>query len=84
MNRQRVKQVIESLYLYANGLDNTIVMDTLCMECSDSEWRFVCDLHDFVDELEVDNNLGTLYQVEKVYAARENRRCRYPGMLSKH
>ncbi len=82
MNRQKTKWLIEALYLYSNGIDNTPIMDNLSMECTDGEWNFVCQMNDFIDELEVDNELATLYQVEKVYSERENRRCRYPGILA--
>ncbi len=81
MNRQKIKWLVEALYLYLNGLDNTSVMDNLTMECTDGEWNFVRQMNDFIDELEVDNDLGTLYQVEKVHANREDRPNRYPGIL---
>ena len=82
MNRQKIKCLVKALYLYSNGIDNTPIMDNLSMECTDGEWNFVCQMNDFIDELEVDNELATLYQVEKVYSVRENRNCRYPRILA--
>lgn len=77
MNRRNIKLLIEAVTLYAIGEDHTYPMEELSYFVgSNSEWKFVCDCLELVDQVMVDNGKGTVQQTEKVLAKRENREDR--------
>lgn len=81
MNREKTLKLVEAVIKYSQGIDNTTVMDWLTMECTDYEWRIVLEAFEVVDEVEVDNGIGTISQTEDVLARREKRRTRYPSTI---
>lgn len=81
MNKSKTLTLVRAVVLYVSGLNHGPAMDDLTMECTDYEWKLVCDALDLADEVEVDSGIGTVYQVEKVLAKREKREDRYPSCL---
>lgn len=81
MNREKTLKLVEAVIKYSQGIDNTTVMDWLTMECTDYEWASVLKAFEVVDEVEVDNGIGTISQTEEVLSRREKRPNRYPSTL---
>ncbi len=71
MNRDKTLMLIEAVTLYSSGIDHTWAMDWLCVECTEPEWKLVCTALDRVDEIQVNNGIGTVYQTEKILALKE-------------
>lgn len=81
MNRDKTLKLVEAVTLYSAGIDHARAMDWLTMECTEYEWKLVCTALDVVDEIHVDNGIGTIYQTEKILSSREHRENRYPPIL---
>lgn len=82
MNRDKTLRLVEAITLYASGIDHTEAMDWLSIECTDLEWELVCAAFDAVDEIKVDNGIGTVWQTEKILAIKEGRKHRYPSIFT--
>lgn len=82
MNQEKTLKLVEAVTLYSSGIDHSEVMDWLTIECTDSEWDFITEALRRVDEIKVDNGIGTIWQTESILAKREGRKHRYPSIFS--